>query len=321
MLRSPTSPPHAALALAALLLAGPAAARARDVDPADPPATPTPGTAVVDPPTEPDENAFRLSTTGMATSFGVGLSRLGGTGLGELGGRSTGITTLDHSRLLLRWDALGAARGGYFGNAMPLTSIVGGRVAGDVAVGVRLRPEATASPYLGARASLDLIYLLPQRSLAEVGAMDGLAGLNVRAGGRLEAGLSRLWDHRSLLVLGFVQESWRSATPSVPSFAFTELGVGVRLDVAHRLTLSAEGSLGFRPTLRDPTLGRSDATTFQRLDLGARKYFRNGMWLGADFTFERALDRITYRKGGTYRTAGAPGMGFTVSFGMPFGGR
>jgi hypothetical protein len=148
-----------------------------------------------------------------------------------------------------------------------------------------------------------------------------------RAGGaaatgsvRIDFGVSFLDDRRSLLLVAFVQEDLHSALVNTPAQAFTEGGLGVRLDVSTGITVSVEGLWGLTPARRNSYLGFTDRTARVASTASCRKTFRNGMWIAASTSLERDSDHVVYEDGGaTYDSANAPRFELTILYGVPLG--
>jgi hypothetical protein len=158
---------------------------------------------------------------------------------------------------------------------------------------------------------------LPLSALNTVNNMDGVGGVVASGVVGIDLGASLLERSHALRIVAIIQESLHTSGTYTPGFAFTDVGVGVRFDVAQSLSISVDVVGGAAPMRSNTGLGYTDQTFHGRVDFGLRKVFRNGMWLRVGLTAERYVDEITYTSGASYTTADAFTFGLAVSFGFP----
>jgi len=265
--------------------------------------------------------AFDSVAAGATVDAAVGVGPFGDTLMFEVGGESEGLRSYGHQRWLLQWDVLVAARAGWIADQYPFLSVAGAHTLGWTAFGVRLDPTKRWTPYLGARLGGDALIMghpgLSIRALDTVGSVDGAAGIVATGIGRIEAGASFLNRSRSLLLVGFVQESLHAAEVNTPRLAFTEGGLALRYDIERGLVAELEAALGATASRTNAALGFTDQTIHGEVAAGVRKIFRNGMWMGASALLERYGDHVVYEHGASYATADPFIYGLSLSFGMP----
>ena len=242
----------------------------------------------------------------------------------ELGGQWAAVHTFRDGRWLVQWDALLAARGGTLANTYPFLSLYGAHEVAWIEGGYRFRPPQRWSPYVGARIGSDARIMfhpgLPLSDFDNVNNADGVGGAGAGGVVRVDFGASFLNLDRSLLLVAFVQEALQARESNTPSYAFTQVGVAARFDIARRLLLSLEGAWGVTPARRDPPRGLTDRTTRAGVTATLRRTFPNGMWISAGTSLQRDTDHVVYSGGRTYDTGNAPVFGLTFLYGLPLGG-
>jgi hypothetical protein len=266
-------------------------------------------------------HAFESVVHGGVAGASVGTSAAGDSLIGEVGGEWTGLRSDRPGRWLVDWDLLVAVRGGVLGNQPELLSLFGGHLRAWGALGLRTSMASPWSPYVGGRLGGDLSAMvhpgLSLSALNTVNNMDGVGGVVASGVVGLELGASMLEQSHSLRMVALLQESLHTSGTYTPGFAFTDVGVAVRFDVAESLSTSLDVVVGAAPTQSNPALGSTDQTFHGRVDFGLRKVFRNGMWLRVGLAAERYVDRITYTPGPSYTTADAFTFSLVTSFGFP----
>jgi hypothetical protein len=265
--------------------------------------------------------AFDSVVHGAVAEASVATSAAGDSAIGEFGGEWAGLQSDKPGRWLADWDLRAALRGGALGNQPQPLSLFGGHLGAFGGIGVRTSVSGPWSPYAGGHLGGDLSVMvhpgLPLSALNTVNNMDGVGGLVASGVVGLDLGASLLERNHSLRIVALVQESLHTSGTYTPGFAFTDLGIGVRFDVAESLTISLDLLVGAAPTRGNAALGSTDQTFHGRVDFELRKVFRNGMWLAVGLTAERYVDQITYTPGATFTTADAFTFGLAVSFGFP----
>jgi hypothetical protein len=272
---------------------------------------------------QPPPARFDSAILGAIADGGIGTSIAGDTLMFEAGGQFAGLATLRGGTLLVQWDAVLAARGGYLANQHPYLFLIGGRERAWAEVGYRFSPRRRWSPYAGARLGNELLIMAhPGLALSDVDTINNVdrVGGTVASGVvRADFGASFLAGGRSLLLVAFLEEELHAAEANTPTQAFTGGGVGARFDLEGRVTASIEGIWGVAPLRRDSLLGLTDRTTRVGTSAAFRKVFRNGMWGGASFFFERDSDHLVYAGGASYDTRNPPRFGVAILYGFPLG--
>jgi hypothetical protein len=267
---------------------------------------------------------------GAVTDVSAETSAAGDALMAEFGAEWAGIHSDRPGRWLIDWDLLAAVRAGVLANQPQLLTLLGGHVVAWGQIGFRTSVAGPWSPYVGSRLGGDLLVMVhPGVSLSAprtvnnlstlntVNNMDGVGGLVASGVVGLELGASMLEPDHSLRMVAIVQESLHSSGTYTPGFAFTDVGLGVRFDVAQSITTSVDVVVGAAHTRSNASLGYTDQTLHGRLDFGLRKIFHNGMWLGVGLTAERYPDEIAYTPGASYTTADAFTFSLVLSFGFP----
>ena len=266
-------------------------------------------------------HAFDSVVHGGVAEASVGTSAAGDKLMGELGGEWAGLRSDWPGRWLVDWDLRAAFRAGVLGNTPQPLSLLGGHLAAWGGLGLRTSVTSPWSPYVGSRLGGDLLVMthpgLSLSALNTVNNMDGVGGVVAGGVASLELGASLLEESQALRIVAIVQESLHTSGTYTPGFAFTDVGVGVRFDVAESLTISTNVVVGAAPTRSNAALGYTDQTFHGRVDFGLRKVFHNGMWLRVGLGAERYVDQVTYTPGATYRTADAFTFSLVTSFGFP----
>ncbi len=269
---------------------------------------------------------FESGVLGAIVEGQIGTSRAGDALMFEIGGQIAGLRTLRDGRWILLWDVRAAGRGGYLANQLPYLFLIGAREVAWAEGGYRFGASGRLSPYLGARLGNEgHVMVHPGLALSAfdtVNDVDRVGGTALAGSARIDFGASFLDDRRSFLLVAFVQEDLRSALVNTPAQAFTEGGLGVRLDVASGTTVEVEGLFGLTPARRNSYLGFTDRTTRVAGMANARKMFRNGMWIAASISLERDGDHVVYDNGGAiYDSKDAPRFDLAILYGVPLGRR
>ena len=269
---------------------------------------------------------FESGVRGAIVEGQIGTSRAGDALMFELGAETAGLRSLKDRRWILLWDVRAAGRGGYLANQHPYLFLIGAREVAWAEGGYRFRAAGRFSPYLGARLGNEgHVMVHPSLALSAfdtINDVDRVGGTALAGSARIDFGASLLDDRRSLLLVAFVQEELRSALVNTPAQAFTEGGLGARLDVASGTTLQVEGLFGLTPTRRNSYLGFTDRTTRVAGTASVRKTFRNGMWIAASMSLERDSDHVVYDSGGAiYDSKDAPRFDLAILYGVPLGRR
>jgi len=267
---------------------------------------------------------------GAVADLSAETSAAGDALMAEFGAEWSGIHSDRSGRWLVDWDLLAALRTGVLANSLQPLTLFGGHVLAWGQIGVRTSLTDPWSPYVGTRLGGDLLVMdhpglsltAPRTAtsfstLNTVNNMDGIGGVVATGVVGLELGASLLELDHSLRMVAIVQESLHNRGTYTPGFAFTDVGLGVRFDVAQSISTSVDVVVGAAPRRSNAGLGYTDQTLHGRLDFGLRKIFDNGMWLGVGLTAERYLDRITYTPGASYTTADAFTFSLALSFGFP----
>jgi hypothetical protein len=266
-------------------------------------------------------HAFDSAVHGAVAEASVGTSSAGDSVMGEFGGEWAGLQSDRPGRWLVDWDLLAAVRAGVLGNQPQLLSLFGGHLRALGGIGLRTSVSGPWSPYVGGHVGGDLLVMahpgLSLSALNTVNNMDGVGGLVASGVVGLDLGASLLEESHALRIVAIVQESLHTSGTYTPGFAFTDVGVGVRFDVAQSLSTSLDLVIGAAQTRSNAGLGYTDQTFHGRVEFGLRKVFQNGMWLRVGLTAERYVDRITYSQGASYTTADAFTFGLVTSFGVP----
>ena len=266
-------------------------------------------------------HAFDSVVHGAVAEATVGTSAAGDAAIGEFGGEWAGMQSDRRGRWIVDWDLRAALRAGVLGNSLQPLSLLGGHLLALGGIGLRTSATGPWSPYVGGRLGGDLLVMvhpgLAPSALNTVNNMDGVGGVVGSGAVGLELGVSMLEQSHSLRIVAIVQESVHTSGTYTPGFAFTDVGVGVRFDVAQSISTSVDVVVGAAPTRRNAALGYADQTFHGRVDFGLRKVFHNGMWLGVGLTAERYVDQITYTPGASYTTADAFTFTLAISFGLP----
>jgi hypothetical protein len=270
-------------------------------------------------------HGFESVVHGGVAGASLGTSAAGDSAMGEFGGEWAGLQSDRPGRWLVDWNLRAALRGGVLGNQPQLLSLFGGHLGAFGGIGLRTSVTGSWSPYVGGHLGGDLSMMvhpgLPLSALNTVNNMDGVGGVVASGVLGLDLGASLLEQSHSLRIVAILQESLHTSGTYTPGFAFTDVGAGVRFDVAESLTLSLDLVVGRAPTRTNAALGFTDQTFHGRVDFGLRKVFRNGMWLAVGLTAERYVDQITYTPGASYTTADAFTFSLVTSFGFPLGGK
>jgi len=301
------------VALLCAAAAAPDAARAQEDRLA--PGCAGPGCAA---PMAPFDNTVR----GAIADGGVGTAMVGDSLMFEIGAAWSGLRARPDRRWMLQWDAQLATRGGYLANEHPYLFLIGGHELAWAEIGRRFAASRPWSAYAGARLGNE-VFLMKHPGLAwsdldTVNNVDRVGGAVASGLIRVDAGASFLDDWRSLLLVIFLQEELHAAETNTPAQAFAGTGVGARLDLAHRLTASAEASWGVAPERRDSLRGFTDRTTHLAASLTVRQTFRNGMWATVSASIARDSDHVVYSgSGNVYDTTNAPQFGAALLYGVP----
>lgn len=275
-------------------------------------------TASADDGTEPRfDNGYQGAVLG--ASFGT--RAVGDTLMGELGGESAGLRSFADRRTLLAWDVRLALKGGYLGNQHPFLFLLGVHSIAWAEYGVRFASQSVWSPYLGGRIGSELQLMahpgLSGSAFDTINSVDGVGGVAATGTLRVDAGASMLDRVRSLLLVAFAQEELQAPRTNTPSLAFTEGGLGARLDIARTLVAEVDGVWGVTPDRSDVLRGLQDRTTRVGVSGSLEILFGRGMWLGATALWMRDSDTVAYSNGLTYGTENAPTFEFELFFGMP----
>jgi hypothetical protein len=266
-------------------------------------------------------HAFDSVVHGAVAEASVGTSAAGDSLMGELGAEWAGLQSDRPGRWMVDWDLRAAFRAGALANSLQPLSLFGGHFSAWGGIGLRTSPAGPWSPYVGGHLGGDLLVMvhpgLPSSALNTLNNMDGVGGVVASGVVGLELGTSMLERSHSLRIVAIVQESLHTSGTYTPGFAFTDVGVGVRFDVAQSLSTSVDVVVGAAPTRSNAALGYTDQTLHGRVDFGLRKAFHNGMWLRVGLTAERYVDQITYTPGTSYTTADAFTFSLVTSFGFP----
>jgi hypothetical protein len=266
---------------------------------------------------------FHSVIRGPFLSGSFGTSSVGDALLAQVGANISGIRSQDERRWLLMWDVFGSGMFGLIGNQHPFLTVLGVRGSATAELGRRIWNDRAWSPYVGGRIGGDM-RILEHPGLA-AGALetinDSSAGVIAHGLARIDAGMSMLDDRRSLLLVLFVQEALQARTVTQPMFAFTQLGLGARFDLARSVMVEIDGAWGVTPNRTDSARGTSDQTTRASLSGNFRKIFANGIWLGLTASIARDTDTITYAASKTtYGTGNAPTVEAALWLGWSFGG-
>lgn len=265
--------------------------------------------------------AIESAVQGAVVDASLGSSTAGDSLTGEFGGEWAGIKSDNPGRWLVDWDLLAALRTGILVNQPQPVALLGGHLAAWGRIGLRTTITNPWSPYVGARLGGDLLLVaqtgVSPSALNTVNNADGVAGVVATGVVGIELGVSMLDPSRSLRIVVILQESLHAQQTYTPGFAFTDLGLGARFDVADSLTTLLEVVVGAAPARTNPALGYSDQTFHGRVEFGLRNIFANGMWLGVALVAERYADHITYTPGSSYTTGDAFTLGIEISFGFP----
>jgi hypothetical protein len=263
---------------------------------------------------------FDSQLRGVIADVGIGTSSVGDYLLGELGGQWQGVQSLRSNRWLLHWDLRASARGGYLANQHPYLFLLGGRLAGSAEGGYRTQAERELSPYLGLRLASEEQFLAhPGRAYSDYdqyNSVDGVGGLRVGGALRFDAGASWLSHERSLLVVGFLEESFQDLQVYTEALLLTQLGVSARFDLRDELSASLEGAWGVSPERSDELRAFSDQT--QRVSIAGqfRWVFQHQSWIAASLALARDHDHLQYAGGLGYDTASAPVFTADVTYGF-----
>jgi hypothetical protein len=266
------------------------------------------------------EDALTYTWLGPTLTAGLDAGAVGDALLGEVGLQAFSLRH-DRAHWLLLWDALVAAKGGVLGNERPYTSMVGGRAAGAFEAGYRFREELGWSPYLSGRLAANLQVLgHPGLSLAELNTIndsDGVGGVTANGAVRVAGGFSLLERAHSVLLVAFVQEAFISPGTVRSGAAFTELGVGARIDLARSLTAGLEVFGGLAPVAHTQTLNLNSQTYHLEIGGFVRKTFGNGVWLSLALSWGRDSSRLEYLDTGTvYNSIQAASFAATLGVGI-----
>jgi hypothetical protein len=267
-----------------------------------------------------EPGGFDSQMRGVIADVGIGTSGVGDYLLGELGGQWQGLQSLRSRRWLLSWDLRASVRGGYLANQHPYLFLLGGRLASFAEGGYRTQAGRELSPYLGLRlANEEQLLVHPGRSLSEYdeyNSIDGVGGLLLKGALRFDAGASWLSEQRSLLLLGFVEESFQDLQVYTEALLLTQLGVSARIDLRDGLSASLEGAWGISPERSDDL--RSPRERTHRLSLAGqfRWVFLQRSWLQANFSLARDGNHLQYSGGRSYDTESAPVFTFDVTYGF-----
>jgi hypothetical protein len=263
---------------------------------------------------------FDSQMRGLIADIGIGTSGVGDYLLGELGGQWQGLQSLRSGRWLLSWDLRASLRGGYLANQHPYLFLLGGRLASFAEGGYRTQAGRELSPYLGLRlANEEQLLVHPGRSLSEYdeyNSSDGVGGLLLKGALRFDAGASWLTEQRSLLLVGFVEESFQDLQVYTEALLLTQLGVSARIDLGDGLSASLEGAWGISPERRDEQLALRDRTHRVSIAGQFRGVFLQQNWLAAHVSLARDGNHLEYGRGRGYDTASAPVFTFDVTYGF-----
>ena len=269
---------------------------------------------------------FDSAVRGAVIDSGIGTSLVGDSLMFELGGQWSGVRSYGGRRWLLQWDGLLAARGGYLANEHPYLFLIGGHELAWAEMGRRFVASNEWSPYAGVRLGNEL-FLMKHPGLAfsdvdTINSVDRVGGTVASALIRVDVGTSFLEDHRSMLLVAFVQEDLHAAETNTPAQAFLGVGVGARYDrervLSVPLSVSLEASWGVAPQRRDSLREFTDSTTRVAASLVARAMFHNGMWASLSTFIARDSDHMVYyATGNVYDTANAPQFGLSLLYGIP----
>lgn len=262
---------------------------------------------------------FVLVARGAVLDGALGMSRAGYSIMGDLGGESAGIRSFASRRWLLQWDVLFAARVGELANADRYLTMFGVRGLAWVEP-VRRLSQGKWSPVASGRLGADAQDLSNTTSgqLRELNDMSGVGGAFARGLVRVGGGASFLDATRSLILQAFVQERLQSHTLNQDGLAFTQVGLGARIDWTWGLQAWLEATWGVTPNKRLAALRLSDRTTRMGFEGSARKVFSNGMWIGLFVSLERDSDHLVYSETGVaFDTANPANFGLGAAFGVP----
>jgi hypothetical protein len=272
---------------------------------------------------EPD--GFDSQLRGVIADVGIGTSGVGDYLLGELGGQWQGLRSLRSRRWLLAWDLRVSLRGGYLANQDPYLFLLGGRLASFAEGGYRTQAERELSPYLGLRlANEEQLLVHPGRALSEYdeyNSIDGVGGLLLGGSLRFDAGASWLSQERSLLVVGFVEQSFQDLQVYAEALSLTQLGATARFDLRDGLSASLEGAWGISPERSDELRSVRDRTHRVSISGQFRWVFQQQSWLAANASLARDGDHLRYSGGRSYDTASAPAFRADVTYGFSLEGR
>ena len=232
---------------------------------------------------------------GEASTGMVGDGYMGGIGVASFGLRS------QQRRWLLQWDASLGARVGDLFNQYAHTLFVGGAAHFIGEIDRRFGPMLPWRPYLGVRLAVDRQVMsrpgMKISALKTINNSDGFGGVSAEALLRVVAGLSFLDSARSFLLFALVQERLRSPGVVVRGAAFTEVGLGIRLDLRNRIALWVEGTVGTTRAVPNRALQFTDQTTHVACDTWLRRSFAKGFWLALSVKYGRDSDTIVYQQG------------------------
>lgn len=267
-----------------------------------------------------EPTGFDSQMRGVIADVGIGTSGVGDYLLGELGGQWQGLQSLHSRRWLLSWDLRASVRGGYLANQHPYLFLLGGRLASFAEAGYRTQAERELSPYLGLRLANEEQFLAhPGRAYSDYdqyNSVDGVGGLLVHGALRFDGGASWLSQERSLLLLGFVEESFEDLQVYTKALLLTRLGLSARFDLRDGLSASLEGAWGFSPERSDELRAFRDRTHRVSIAGQFRWVFLHQSWIAAQVALARDGDHLQYGGGRAYDTASAPVFTADVTYGF-----
>ena len=265
---------------------------------------------------------YRDQSRSAVLTAGIGSGAIGDDLIGELGLQGLGLRSFSR-KWLLEWDALIAARIGGLGNEHPYTLFLGLGGRGNAELGYRLRPANRWSGYFGARVAAELNAMdrpdLGSTQLATENSSDGFGGLTANGLLRIDGGISFLEATRSLRVVAFIQERLRAPGVVTPGAAFTEGGLGARVDLARNLTAWLEGTIGTTPAALNAALRIKDQTIDMKIGGEVRKWFASGLWIGLAVSYLVENNHLVYLDHrNTYDSVDPPNFAVTASVGFAY---
>jgi hypothetical protein len=263
-------------------------------------------------------HAFDDIVRGVVVSGSFETASAGDAILGELGGAWGGLRAFPDRRWIMQWEVLATLKAGVLGSEHPYLFLIGPHGSSWIEADRRFGLAKTTF-YLGARLLGDAENLgnPDVKSFATINSVDGVGGIVARGTARIAAGASYLDTKHSLLAGLFVQEELDAPEINTPAYAFSELGLSARFDVARSFMASVDGLCGITPAQGDAVRNATESTMRCSIAAAFRKIFANGVWIGATLMYERDTEHLVYAGGGAYDTASAPTFAAALAFGVP----